>query len=172
VHALDQQSRLSSRFSAKDHLRRPDDDNDSSTDPGHQLDENSTSPSDDYERRPSLSYPSDSSFAPTPREELSSFVEPLQESPQGQSVPPPRLVDTHSAGRDGARSRYPYALTHLTSNTHTTLLSDHDRHQRPPSSTTATASLPSSAHSLFDIMNMDFTSSEPPSPFPSGAGGR
>jgi hypothetical protein len=81
---LDQQSRLSSHFSAKDHPRRVPDD-DSSTDPGHQPDENSTSPSDDYNRRPSLSYPSDSSLASTHREELSSFVEPLQESPHGQS---------------------------------------------------------------------------------------
>lgn len=95
MNALDQQTRLPSRFpsSQQDHQHRRHDD-DSSTDPGH-MDDLSTSPSDDHEHNPhgkhddttTLSYPSDISLSVTPRvEDMSSYIEPQPDSPHGNNI--------------------------------------------------------------------------------------
>jgi hypothetical protein len=187
VEALDQQSRAASKFSVRDHRQQQrrggqelqdEDSSCGSSSAMNHLDETSTmSPSEDNEpqhrqqRSRALSFPSDSSLAAmTPsREELSetsSFIEPLQESPLHSAV-----------GREAYRisSRYPSSsLAHLTSNTRTTLLADHERQHKAAAASSSRAvgvgvgptggAEATGAHSLFDIMTMDFASSEPPSP--------
>lgn len=185
---MDQQTRLPSRYSSQDRHRKHDDD--SSTDPGHAMDDLSTSPSDDHDHHnkekqddvTTLSLPSEISFTITPRgEDMSSYIEPQQDSPpHGRNRSPFSLIILIVVllGRDTYRSRYlPPSLAHVTSNTQTATLLVEQKAALPsshdlPSSSTATNApngrenghnSSSTSHSLFDIVNMDFNSPEPSS---------
>lgn len=184
VGALDEHSRAISKFSVREQQQQrsggqdlQDEDSSCASGAMNHLDEASTvsfGENNEQQQQPqqrtrALSFPSDSSLAAstamTPsREELSersSFIEPLQESPLRGAL-----------GRDTYRisPRYSSSLTHLTSNTQTTLLTDHERQNKVPAFSSHGAGGESTgaaevtgAHSLFDIMSMDFAS-ELPSP--------
>jgi hypothetical protein len=141
------------------------------------------------QRGRALSFPSDSSAT-------SSFIEPLQESPlrRGSAVGRSGMQQGQGQGQSERETyrispRYPStsSLAHLTSNTQTTLLENHDRQSQNYRAAWGTGSGAGTgtgedsrmgvvmggrgeteaaegndatgAHSLFDIMTMDFASS-------------